>query len=454
MADDTMNKIYRNIEKKRVSYPKIINEVSGISSVDEHPGSKLPMSKALKWAESNLKHLGAFVTVADLGYAEFDGKRKRITPVVYAALRADVGKPTLCVYAHLDTKKDKKDLFGKGVVDSKGPLLCWFLAIQCYKSVGAELPVNVRFLIENAKDYEEDELLKYLRTSKELLFHGVKFICLSDSPVLEGKKPLITYGFRGRCGFEVTVEGGKGSVDCGQYSGAVQEVMTDMVALMSSLVTTKGEVLLNLSQDVAAVTPEEEKACHASCFSVTDYRQKTGANVLLHKENKKSLLMHRNRFSSLSIHSIDSGDLINSIPMKVTAKCTITTVPHQRRNDVKNTVINHLTKKFKDLKSNNKLNIEITSVDKYWLGDYNDKNYTAIYKAVHKVMKEEPEFVRKGSCYSAIAELQEIVEPMSVALLPVGYADATGSLCAQTDMRTFMDGVKIIVAYLDLLSKA
>lgn len=465
MSDDTIDKIFTNIEKKRANYSEILSTVVKILPIDEPTAdSKLPMTKVLKWAQTKMKTLGGFVTVSDLGFNEFNGVRKRISPVLHGLFRSSIRKPTVCVYGHLESfptdkngcDKSENDLFGRGVVDAKGSLLCWFYAIQLYKSMDVELPVNIRFLIENMKDYEEKEFMKYLRTNRSLLFEGIRYICVPYSPVLEGTKPLITYGYRGCCRFNFTVEGGKGHLDSGKYSGAVPEVMTDVIALLNSLVNSKGEIFISgINKDVTNVTPDEEKACHASSFSIADYKKSTKTHVLLHKENKKSVLMHRTRFPSVSIHRIETEESSNDnlIPSKASANFTVTIVPHQRRQDVYKCITNHLTQTFKNCKSKNKLTIEMPLAIKYWQGDFNDNNYKAVKKAVRNVMKEEPEFVRRGTFYATVADLNDVVETISIAMLPVGYADTSGALCVKSDVRTFMDGVKIVASYINELSK-
>ena len=81
---------------------------------------------------------------------------------------------------------------------------------------------------------------------------------------------------------------------------------------MSSLVDTDGNVLISgLMDDVKPLTEEEEKLYDSIDFSLDDYKEETtvsaiGVNKSL-RNDKKSLLMARWRYPSLSLHGIESA---------------------------------------------------------------------------------------------------------------------------------------------------
>lgn len=89
-----------------------------------------------------------------------DGRVMKIPPVLLGTLGDDKKKPTVCIYGHLDVQPAAKEdgwdsqpfvltqvdgkLFGRGSSDDKGPVLAWLHAIESYRALGEELPVNVK----------------------------------------------------------------------------------------------------------------------------------------------------------------------------------------------------------------------------------------------------------------------------------------------------------------------
>ena len=97
----------------------------------------------------------------------------------------------------------------------------------------------------------------------------------------------------------------------GVYGGSVHEGMSDLIPLMASLVDNTGKILVDgVMKDVAPVTEDEKKIYEKIDFSLEDYAEETGVKAinskLLHN-TKESLLMHRWRFPTLSLHGIEGA---------------------------------------------------------------------------------------------------------------------------------------------------
>lgn len=140
----------------------------------------------------------------------------------------------------------------------------------------------------------------------------------------------------------------------GVLGGIVHEAMTDVVHLMASLVDSQGKILVEgIMDDVKPVTPEEEALYDDIEFDVEDFkdecRVKTVSNKLP-REDKKSLLMARWRYPSLSLHGIEgafSGAGPKTvIPAKVLGKFSLRLVPDQSPKRITELVTKHLEKEF------------------------------------------------------------------------------------------------------------
>lgn len=468
---DPIRKIFDTIDRKRGSYIEVLKEAINIRS---EKGDYTEAKKIISWAEKKLRDLDAGTTLQDVGSVMVDGRKVTLPPVLIADFKSESSKVTLLVYGHMDVtpsptppaesgdngssfslKEEDGVLFGKGVTDSKGPLLCWINAIQSYKETGVDLPINIRFVIEAMKESGSIGLMEYLHDSKGYLFRGVNFVCISDSSCLFADRPVITYGLRGCCKFVVTVEGGRCNLHSGVHGGMVAEPMTDLVYLLSNVANSKGEILIpNLRDGVEDVTPEEEKYYHRLSFDVGKFKQEIGVDRLLHKEDKKRLLMHRSRFPSLTIHSIEAGGCTGeeAIPCKVSASFTIRIVPHQTPPEVFHRVQGYLVYLFNKVQTPNQLTIDMPVGIPAWLAKNDDDNYKAATRAIQKVFRVKPELVREGSTIPIVYELQEL-SGKNVLLLPVGCSDHfILKNRDRIDVKTFMDGTKVVACYLQELS--
>lgn len=135
--------------------------------------------------------------------------------------------------------------------------------------------------------------------------------------------------------------------------------MVDLVALMNELVDAKGQIQVpGIYDKVSPLTSEEEKLYETIEFSCDDFREDSGCFDLIHKDKAKTL-MSRWRYPSLSIHGIqgafDGAGAKTVIPRKVIGKFSIRVVPDQTPEDIERLVTEHLTKKFAERNSPNKM---------------------------------------------------------------------------------------------------
>ena len=138
-----------------------MKEAVAIKSVSAWPDHRNEIIKMMKWAEVRLKNLGATTELADVGKQTLpDGNVIPLPPVLLGTLGSDSKKKTVLIYGHLDVQPALKEdgwdtepftlverngkLFGRGSTDDKGPVLCWIHALQAYKAIGIDIPVNLK----------------------------------------------------------------------------------------------------------------------------------------------------------------------------------------------------------------------------------------------------------------------------------------------------------------------
>ncbi|XP_031759161.1 cytosolic non-specific dipeptidase isoform X1 [Xenopus tropicalis] len=287
---------------------------------------------------------------------------------------------------------------------------------------------------------------------KDTFFKGVDYVCISDNYWLGKTKPCITYGLRGICYFFIEVECSCKDLHSGVYGGSVHEAMTDLIALMGSLVDKKGKILIpGINEAVAPVLKEEKDIYEAIEFDLEDFANDIGAGRLLH-ESKEKILMHRWRFPSLSLHGIEGAFSATGaktvIPRKVIGKFSIRLVPDMNPDDVQKQVEDYLTKKFKELGSPNKFQVTMGHGGKPWVSDFNHPHYVAGRKAMKTVFNVEPDLTREGGSIPVTLTFQEATGK-NVMLLPVGSADdGAHSQNEKLNRSNYIQGVKLLGAYL------
>lgn len=127
------------------------------------PDVRGEIDKMMKWMEIKMKELGATTELADIGKQKLpDGREIPLPPVLLGTLGTDKKKKTVLIYGHLDVQpalvedgwdtepftlieKDGK-LYGRGSTDDKGPVLCWLHALQGFRAIGEDIPVNIKVI--------------------------------------------------------------------------------------------------------------------------------------------------------------------------------------------------------------------------------------------------------------------------------------------------------------------
>lgn len=128
--------------------------------------------------------------------------------------------------------------------------------------------------------------------------------------------------------------------------------MTDLIKIMSTLVDSNGRILVpGIMDDVSPVTADEESLYDTIDFSLNDYMEENriSSKKLLH-DDKKSLLMARWRYPTLSLHGIQGAfsgvGAKTVIPAKVIGKFSMRLVPDQDAAKIEELVKTHVTKQM------------------------------------------------------------------------------------------------------------
>jgi acetylornithine deacetylase/succinyl-diaminopimelate desuccinylase-like protein len=370
MSDEFVETFFAHVDANTKRYIAQLGEAVAIPSISAELDEHLPdIVKMLEWTKAHIERLGGNVTLAPNPVATDE---RPLPPILLGDFLVDPKKKTVCVYGHLDvqpaakedgwatdpfvlTEKDGK-LYGRGSTDDKGPALSWLWIVEAHQQLGVELPVNIKILYEGMEEFGSEGVYELIREeAKEGKFlYDVDFFCISDNYWLGKSKPCLTYGLRGIACFQVTVQGAEQDLHSGVLGGSVHEAMTDLIRIMGTLVDSSGKILVDGVMDSVKPLTQAEEALYESIeFDVESYKEENRitsvSNKLLH-DDKKSLLMARWRYPTLSLHGIEgafSGKGAKTvIPAKVSGKFSLRLVPDQKPKQIEEVVTAHIEKEF------------------------------------------------------------------------------------------------------------
>lgn len=469
----SLESIFKYVDEHQDVYIKRLADSVAIQSVSAWPEHRPECRRMVETTAKQMKEeLGCEVELRELGYETLpNGKKILLPPVLLATLGKDPSKPTLCVYGHLDvqpaaiedgwntepfvlTEVDGK-LFGRGSTDDKGPVLCWFNCVEAYQKLNIDIPVNLKFVLEGMEESGSIGLDELVMDLSDSLLSDVDFVCISDNYWLGKKKPCITYGLRGLSYFMVKVKTCAKDLHSGVFGGSVYEGMNDLIYIMSQLADVNGKILIPGVYDTVRPVEKDEKQVYEKMdFDIESYRQDIGCNRLL-KPTKEEVLMNRWRFPSLSLHGIE-GAFAGSgaktvIPGEVIGKFSIRLVPDQDPETIKELVTAYIEELHRKRGSPNDISVDMEHGGQPWLADYNTPNFVAGRKAMEKVFGIEPDLTREGGSIPVTLTFQKATNK-SVMLLPVGACDdGAHSQNEKFDRINYMNGIKVMAAYLQEL---
>ncbi|XP_019400531.1 PREDICTED: beta-Ala-His dipeptidase isoform X2 [Crocodylus porosus] len=466
---DLETRIFQYIDDHQNEFIENLKDWVAVKSDSIQPAFRKEVTRMMELAADRLRALGASVMLVNQLHQLPDGWT---LPVVLAELGKDPHKPTVCFYGHVDVQPAKKEdgwktdpytlteidgnLYGRGATDNKGPVLAWINAVETFRALKLDMPVNFKFIIEGMEEAGSLGLDKVVK-EKQHFFSDVDYIVISDNLWLSKMKPALTYGTRGNACFFVEVECGKKDLHSGTFGGIIHEPMTDLVALLDSLVNMSGHILIpGIYDDVATLTEEEKKLYESIEFDLEEHKTNAGVKKFLY-DTKEEILLHLWHYPCVSIHGIEGAfyepGIKTVIPAKVIGKFSIRQVPHMALATVEKQVTQYLEEVFSKRNSPNKLKVSMPMGAMPWVADINSPMYVAARTAIITVFGEEPDMIRDGSTIP-IANMFQNETRKSVMMLPIGAADdGEHSQNEKISRYNYIQGTKLFAAFFLEISK-
>ncbi|KAJ3390888.1 hypothetical protein HDU92_000248 [Lobulomyces angularis] len=469
MTQNTFSKVSEYIKQNEQRYIEKLRDAVAIPSVSGDINRRADVFKMGKWLADEMQRLNITIKQHLPGKHMMDGVEAELPPIIMGSYGSDEKKKTVLVYGHYDVQpallsdgwntdpwtlvEKEGKLYGRGSTDDKAPVISWLWVIEAHQKLGLDMPVNVLMCFEGMEESGSEGLDDLIHSESTKFFKTADCVCISDNYWLGTTKPCLTYGLRGVSYFQISIKGPGKDLHSGLFGGAVHEPMTDLVLLLSKLVTPEGKILVpSIYDDVAPVTEAEEKMYETLDFSFKDVHNATESTNTIHK-SEKELLMARWRYPSLSLHGIEgafySSGAKTVIPAKVIGKFSIRSVPNQDPARLTQIVTDYVNSEFKKLNSKNVIGIECLHEGKAWLADVNDWNFRSAATAIEKVFGVKPDMTREGGSIPVTLTFQEALQK-SVLLLPMGRSDdGAHSTNEKIDRFNYIEGIKLLCCYLN-----
>nr|POE54350.1 cys-gly metallodipeptidase dug1 [Quercus suber] len=463
---------FSQVDTNASKYIERLREAVAIPSISAEDARRPDVVKMGQWLKSELESLGAHMEARPLG-PQPGKEHLELPPAVIGRYPAQkvAGKRTILVYGHYDVQPanksdgwatepfelsvdDKGRMYGRGSTDDKGPVLGWLNVIQAHKDAGIEFPVNLLMCFEGMEEYGSEGLDDFIiaECKPGKFFEDADAVCISDNYWLGTEKPCLTYGLRGCSYYSIEVSGPGQDLHSGVFGGTAQEPMTDLVRVMGSLVDTDGKIQIpGLMDLVAPLTKEEESLYGGIAFTMDNLYESLGSQTGIYPDKERTL-MGRWRYPSLSLHGVEGAfsapGAKTVIPAKVTGKFSIRTVPDMQPDDVDKLVYKYVDAVFKKLGSKNTMRCFLQHSGKWWVASPKHWNFTAAAKAVEQVWGVQPDLTREGGSIPVTLTFEQATGK-NVLLLPMGSStDAAHSVNEKLDRRNYIEGIKLLGAYL------
>ncbi|MCJ1247630.1 hypothetical protein MMC30_004845 [Trapelia coarctata] len=470
-----LNSYFKQVDSLSESFIERLRKAVAIPSVSADEDRRQDVVKMSEFLVSELTTLGAEVYSRPLG-PQPGKEHLQLPPVIIARYGSSPSKRTILVYGHYDvqpalkddgwatdpftlTVDDKGRMYGRGSTDDKGPVLGWLNAIHAHKEAGIEFPVNLLMCFEGMEEYGSEGLDEFIEkeAKKGGFFESADAVCISDNYWLGTEKPCLTYGLRGCNYYSVTISGPGQDLHSGVFGGTAQEPMTDLVRVLGSLVDTNGKIQIPGINEMVAPLTDDEKALYGDIsFSMANLHESLGSETSIHPDKERTL-MARWRYPSLSVHGVEGAfsapGAKTVIPAKVIGKFSIRTVPDMEIEKVNEAVYKYCDSVFKSLNSKNTMDVSLQHAGKWWVASPKHWNFSAASKAAEKVFGVKPDLTREGGSIPVTITFEQATGK-NVLLLPMGSStDAAHSINEKLDRRNYIEGTKLLGAYLHYVAE-
>jgi acetylornithine deacetylase/succinyl-diaminopimelate desuccinylase-like protein len=430
--------------------------IPSVSAQTEHKDDMLRCAK--RWQELLLQ----------LGMDKSDVMPTDGNPVVFAEKRVGDKLPTVLVYGHYDVMpveplelwnsnpfepviKDAK-IWARGADDDKGQSFMHAKAVE-YLLSEANLPCNVKFILEGEEEIGSGSLEAFCKANKQLLKADV--ILVSDTSMLGADLPSITTGLRGLAYWQVEVTGPCRDLHSGIFGGAVANPINELCKLIASMADKNGRIAVpGFYDDVEEVSTDERAAMAQIPFDEEAYKKSLKIAQVKGEEGYSTLERTgiRPTFDVCGIWGGYTGEGAKTVlPSKAYAKLSCRLVPHQDYTKIGLMVKEYLEKLAPasitiDVQPIHGGDSYVCPVDMFW--------YKAAEAGYAKAFDKKPLPVRRGGSIPVIATFEKV---LGIKTVLMGFGLESNAIHSPNEnfpVDMFFKGVTAIVEFYNQVADA
>ncbi len=203
--------------------------------------------------------------------------------------------PTVILYGHYDvqppdpleewlsppfepTLRDGR-IWARGAGDNKGQHFAQLLAIESHLAVAGRLPCNVVVLLEGEEEIGSPCIADFVRDHADRL--RADLVVTADGPLHPSGRPVISFGVRGVCSFDLVARTGRSDAHSGNHGGTMPNAVWELVHLLASMKAPDGRITIKgLHDPVVPPSEAERRAVAALPVDVPGYLAEMGLSRL------------------------------------------------------------------------------------------------------------------------------------------------------------------------------
>jgi len=315
-----------------------------IPSISTAPEHKADVNKAAGFVSAALSSVG----MENVEVIKTDGH-----PLVYGDWLHAPGKPTVLCYGHYDVQPpDPLDewvsppfeptlrdgnIYARGSSDDKGQFFTHLKAVETLRAVHAELPLNVRFLIEGEEEVGGESITQYVQQNGERLRADVALV--SDTAMYAEGVPTLCTGLRGLLYMEIEARGPAKDLHSGNYGGVAPNAVFGLIELLAKAKNAEGVLQIpSIYDEVAQPADAEKQSWDGLGFDEAEFLRNEVGSTCLTGEPGHSALERIWARPTFEVHGIGGGftgpGSKTVIPARATAKVSVRLVPDQNLEKV------------------------------------------------------------------------------------------------------------------------
>jgi acetylornithine deacetylase/succinyl-diaminopimelate desuccinylase-like protein len=282
-------------------------------------------------------------------------------PFVSGKIESDRTAPTLLIYGHYDVvpaepledwasppfepEIREKRIYARGAGDNKGQLFAHLKAVEAYRAVKGQLPINLTFIFDGEEELGSPHFPALLERRPDIFEADGYFS--TDGSTLDFWQPIVFLEIRGLLYLELKARGAKLDWHSGSYGNLIPNPALRIAQALASMRDPGGRILIEGFYD--AVPPIGERERELVSRIPFDPERKLAELGVESFWGDPELSYYEKMFfrPSLSVCGIFGGYTGDGpkhvIPREARAKIDIT-LPYEEPEDVLKLVREHLAK--------------------------------------------------------------------------------------------------------------